>query len=136
MKAGKSLIELATEVQRQASQKRDFVVPAKSIVMRDDKRFEIAQSSDFTGLNEGLDFNDYAHGQVADYLKIPRKYYDKMLQDQKAGSLLQNNVNHWFGQSNGNKRMIRVLDNRGRAFLSSRYRILDNGPMLERYCQY
>jgi len=52
------------------------------------------------------------------------KYYDKALNSDPG--LLMMNVNHWLRQAGGEKRMIRTLDNNARAWLSDRYRRLDN----------
>lgn len=67
--------------------------------------------------------NDHAHRQIAQKLEIPVKYYMRMLDDDT--SLLAKNVNHWL-QSSTTERMIRTLDGNMRAYLSDRYRVLDN----------
>ena len=64
-----------------------------------------------------------AHKQIASRLNIPYRYYQKMQQEQPA--LLDENVNTWL-QETQERRMIRVLDGRVRAFLSNRYHRLDN----------
>lgn len=64
-----------------------------------------------------------AHQQIGERVKIPKKYYDRMLRE--APELLTRNINHWFG-ANPEQRMIRTLDGQVRAFLSNRYRPLDN----------
>ncbi len=61
-------------------------------------------------------------------LGIPKKYYDKMIAE--APELLVKNVNHWF-ENKPDKRMIRTLDEKVRAFLSSKYRPLDNFDLAE-----
>ena len=75
-----------------------------------------------------------AHTQIAQRLQIPQKYYDRMTQD--SPELWATNVNHWFNESPEN-RLIRTIANgegdsqRIRAFLSDRYRVLDNEELLE-----
>ena len=66
---------------------------------------------------------DHAHGQIADRVGIPKRYYDQMKAE--APALLADNVNHWF-QETPERRMIGTLDGQARAFLSDRYRRIDN----------
>lgn len=73
--------------------------------------------------------NDYAHGQMADRLGIPRRYYDRLRAD--APGLLDTNVRHWLIEK-PERRMVRTLDGRVRAVLSDRYRRLDNYDLMER----
>jgi hypothetical protein len=47
-----------------------------------------------------------------------------------APALLSENVNHWF-KTQPEKRMVRTLDGNARAFLSNRYRTLDNYDLLQ-----
>jgi hypothetical protein len=70
--------------------------------------------------------------QIGDRVGIPRKYADKLIE--QAPALLATNVNHWF-QSNPERRMLRTLRNGSdvaRAFLSDRYRPLDNADIAEK----
>ncbi|WP_432718904.1 DUF932 domain-containing protein [Pectinatus frisingensis] len=67
--------------------------------------------------------DDLAHSQIASRLQIPFKYYNRMRKENPT--LLDININNWFKKA-PEKRMIRTLDNRVRAFLSDRYRRLDN----------
>ena len=46
-----------------------------------------------------------------------------------APALLAHNVNHWF-KTQPAERMVRTLDGKARAFLSNRYRRLDNFDLL------
>ena len=64
-----------------------------------------------------------AHQQIAARLNIPYRYYQKM--QSEAPALLDTNVNTWLNEK-PERRMIRVLDGNVRAFLSDRYRRLDN----------
>ncbi|NJO94447.1 MAG: hypothetical protein HC820_09205 [Hydrococcus sp. RM1_1_31] len=41
MKTGKTLIELATEIQRQAESKRDYVAPTNLLQMTDEAKLEV-----------------------------------------------------------------------------------------------
>ena len=64
-----------------------------------------------------------ARRQLADKLKIPFAYFDRMRTEQPV--LLDHNVNTWL-QNDPDRRMIRTLDGKVRAVLSERYRRLDN----------
>jgi len=120
MKQGKTLQELAQEIERQVNAKRDFIADTQKIEMTPN-RLELKLNEEYFKVNEN------AHDQIAGRLKIPRPYYDKMKTE--APELLAKNVNHWF-QNNPEKRMIRTLDGSARAFLSERYRALDNYDLL------
>ena len=80
---------------------------------------------------EGRDpspLNDVAHSQVAASVKIPKAYYDRMREQDPE--LLAHNVNTWFRKEPKNK-MFRTLDNTVRAFVSDRFRPLDNADLAE-----
>ena len=69
------------------------------------------------------------HGQIADKLDIPFKYYHKM--ENEAPELLAENVNTWLKRTD-KKFFIRGLGDSIRAFLSERYRVIDHMNVL--YC--
>lgn len=69
---------------------------------------------------EHFEVKHNAHRQIADWAKIPAAYYDRMPTDLRAV-----NVNHWLNNEPG-QRMVRTLDGQVRAFMSDRYRVLDN----------
>lgn len=128
MKQGKTLVELATEIERQAQQKKDFVV--KSHVLR------IHSGSEGSRLTLGeqvygeYTLNDLAHKQVGQHLGIPATYYAKLRSE--FPMLLDENVNTLLSASAENeRRMVRTIDGTARAFLSDRYRRLDNFDLLE-----
>jgi hypothetical protein len=79
-------------------------------------------------VNGGVGITELCHDQIATRLSIPQKYYDLMRT--QAPGLLVDNVNHWF-QTKPEKRMIRTLDGKARAFLSDRFRPLDNYDLAE-----
>jgi hypothetical protein len=70
----------------------------------------------------------YAHAQMASKLSIPKVYYDRMMK--QSPDLLAENVNHWLGERQDETGLIRTLRGQLRAFLSSRYRIVDNHDIL------
>lgn len=117
MKEGKSLTDLAIELDRQVNAKHDYVADTRCLSMHSGSDRVILQMD-----TENQDFKPSrsAHSQIAQWANIPQAYYDRMPQDLKA-----TNVNHWLQQSPA-KRMVRTMDGQMRAFLSDRYRILDN----------
>jgi hypothetical protein len=122
MKSGRSLIDFAHEVERQASTKRDFVARTSAIEMGLDEEFERLLK-----LNVGSEkfaINELAHDQIGQYCGIPSAYYDRC----KAANpeLLIHNVNTWIRSHENEKRMVRTLDGNTRAFLSDAYRPLEN----------
>ena len=117
MKQGKSLMELGMELQRQRNNRQDFIADTKSLEVQTDSN---GNSQMFFYL-DGI--NDNAHSQISARLGIPYRYYQRM--QKETPDLLDNNINTWLVK-NPERRMIRVLDGNVRAFLSDRYRRLDN----------
>lgn len=111
MKTGKTLTQLATEIERRANAKSDLVVSTKNVQMIGGTRLAV-------GADHAFNVNAIAHQQIGSHLDIPKVYYDKMLAD--APELLANNVNAWF-QKYPTPRMIRTLDGNARAFLSDKF---------------
>jgi hypothetical protein len=139
MKSGKTLTELAVELERQQQSKRDFLADTRNIRMgQDGQTLELAQTEQvqtFAALGgkpvatifQGQ-ATRHAHQQIASRLDIPMRYYERM--QSQAPELLANNVNHWFKEK-PERRMVRTLDGQARAFLSNRYRPLDNMDLAE-----
>lgn len=116
MKLGTSLQQIAAELERQNTAKRDFVAKQGA--------FEMSQSGAIVGINGVLPVTEFAHGQISSALGIPKPYYDRMLKDDK--NLLSQNVNAWLKAEPDKRKMVRTLDGKIRAFLSDRYRPLDH----------
>jgi hypothetical protein len=127
MKVGKSLSQLAAEIERQQETKRDLIASTKNIgLMQDAKAGGVVAVVGNTANTFGI--NGLAHDQIGAHTGIPSKYYDKMLAE--APDLLANNVNRWFEKYPA-PRLIRTLDNKVRAFLSDQYRPLENADLAE-----
>lgn len=126
MKQGRSLLEVLTELQAQNSAKRDYIAPAQAVRLSDDGESIIL---DHIGPKDQETFGmtDLFHRQIGSALNIPAKYYD-MMRTQKP-ELLSQNVNSWLSDRDQNY-MIRSMDygagRMARAFLSDRYRRIDN----------
>jgi len=137
MLTGKSLTDMAKELERIQEQKQDFIVPTKELEAKvgDNQQVNIAFETNEGEHSFGL--NSHSSQQVASYLDIPVRYFHKLQQENPI--LLTDNINHGLenkGQivKRGNKpegRMIRSLDGYLRGFLSSYYRPLDSHKLLE-----
>ena len=124
MKFGRTLTELAIELDRQMKVKKDYLVDTRNMIMdADTNNAQLSIRNDTTGETLVLRVNEIAHNQIGTNLGIPAKYYDKMRSENPE--LLAMNVNSWFNKS-PKTRMIRTLDGTARAFLSDRYRRIDN----------
>lgn len=124
MKTGRTLRELLEEVTRQSESKRDYVAHSQtmSVSTHVDGSFLEIPRQDVVP----LPIREMAHGQIAERVGIPKAYYDRMKEN--APALFDENVNHWLKASD-DRRLIRTLDGNARAFLSSRYRMLDNDDL-------
>lgn len=121
MYQGKTLNELANEITRQSQTKRDMVASTELMKLSEDgETLTLEDQGEYK-------LNDLSHRQIGTRLKIPAKYYDRL----RAGypDLLADNVNTLF-QAEPEKRMVRTLDGRARAFLSNRYHRIDNDLVL------
>jgi hypothetical protein len=106
MKTGRTLVELAQELLDQQETKRDFHAPTASLSMLRDSNFHLATNNG----GEIMPATDYAHAQMASRIQVPKLYYDRMRRESS---------------------LIRTLRGQMRAFLSNRYRIVDNHDILE-----
>ena len=108
--------DLFADLVMQDNQKNDYAPISNQIVMSED------------GNRIGLEnigssiVSPLAHNQIADRLKIPRRYYDRV---KEIPRLLASNVNTLL-QVNPERRMVRTLGDTARAFLSDRYRPIDH----------
>lgn len=114
MKHGLSLSQLAAEIERQAEAKKDYLVnTAEANAVVEDNGVVALR---FGGHN--FPINDHAHRQIGARLQLPAPYYDRMRAD--APQLLVTNVNTWLHQE-PEKRLVRVLDGKVRAFVSDSF---------------
>ena len=128
MKSGRSLVNLAQELERQLATKQDLVVPTSLLRCHTDEAGSCRMIIDAKdGVGE-YGITNLARRQLAEKLKIPFMYFERMRTEQPA--LLDRNVNTWL-QTDHDRRMIRTLDGQVRAVLSDRYRRLDNYDLAE-----
>ena len=129
MKTGLTIQQMAQELLRQSKAKQDYLVNTGSLslsVTTDAPQLRVTEN----GLDKitPLDIRQTAHRQLGTYLGIPQKYYELMRTD--APELLAYNANYWFSQKN-ELRTLRTMDGCARAFLSNRYRRIDNLDIAE-----
>jgi len=136
MKTGKTLVELAQEIQRQAGMKADYVAPVHALSVRTEGN----TSLDIEGQG-GYGITSATHRQLSSHLEIPAEFYDRLhtaaadLRDpyDPNRSLFESTVNGLLqARPASERRMVRTLDGNARAFLSDRYRPLDHDEILER----
>lgn len=131
MKGGMSLQFLATEVVRVRESKLDYLIPSSEMRLETiaDGAVNVPRVS--FGVPAGTEqysLSDVARRQLADKLRIPFAYFERM-QNEKP-KLLDENVNTWLRADN-EARLVRVLDGNVRALLSKRYRRIDNWQVAE-----
>ena len=125
MKSGRSIQDVSREILRQQEAKADYLVATDRLYMDTWGDSPVIRVLDREGIDqiEPLEIQQTAHQQIGTYLDIPSKYYDRMLQRDPA--LLSYNVNRWF-QKEPEQKLLRTMDGKARAFLSNRYRRIDN----------
>lgn len=125
MKQGRTLQELAAELERQQQTQKDFKAPTDRLALRVDGELGPRLH---VGTQGAFPLRDLAHSQLAGYTGIPQKYYDRLRAE--APALLADNVNVWLDRAK-EQRLVRTLDGEVRAFLSNRYRVIDNYTVAE-----
>jgi len=124
MNNGKPLFALYGELQRQATVSQDYLADTTQIQMLPSGHILL------DGKDSPFHLSKNAHKQLADWANIPHKYYQRI--KQVAPDLLAENVNHWLSNTGKpTRRLIRTLDGNMRAFLSSKYRRIDNLQIAE-----
>jgi len=125
VKTGRTLQELAVEVERQAASKQDYLAPSRLMQVHTatgTTTLELPKVGEFP-------LNNLAHEQLSAHLNIPRAYYTRLQAEQPA--LLDTNINTLLGAREGQEqRMVRTLDGNTRAILSDKYRPLDYYDLL------
>lgn len=126
MKQGMTLDALASELVRVQEAKKDFTGPARMVRFAHDDKAGL-RAEGIAG-DDAIPLTRIAHGQMANFTGIPKPYYDRLRDE--APDLLVSNVNEWLGRDERN-RLMRTLDGGLRAWLSDRYRPLDNHDLAE-----
>lgn len=126
MKQGRTLQELAIELERQADAKRDFLADTRKL----DVMFSAAgKASVVIDQAESFALTNHATRQVGERLAIPAKFWDLMaggtVREREALCEVVNARLH----ENPQTQLVRTMDGNARAYLSDRYRILDNAEL-------
>lgn len=129
MKTGKTLSQLAAEIERRAEAKKDYIAPASALEVVTVDNSPVLRVGGQAG--EIFPIRPNAHEQLSDFAGIPMPYYRRMLAE--APELLATNVNRWLADEAeaGSRRMVRTLDGNVRAILSDKYRPLENEQLAE-----
>jgi hypothetical protein len=123
MNKGRPLPTVVAEILETARTKRDVVVPNSALRM-DGEKNTLVWDTDYATPSQ------HTHGQMADYLGIPRRFYDRLRSE--APGLITANVNGLLERKPDDRRLVRTLNGQARAYLSDRYRLgLDNVDMAE-----
>lgn len=135
MKTGKDIVALAAEIKRRADAKKDYVVQTPKIRMVSTNDVpgntvapHYAIGTEGQLLAEGV--TQHTHRQIGSHLGIPAGFYDR-LKDKHPGILLANVNGLMAKEPEDGKRLVRTLDGNARAFLSDRYRPLENEELAE-----
>ena len=133
MKSGMTLESLLTTVVEQQKTKRDFVANTKESILMVDapdmpQKVAIVLRKEGETELERFSITENCHRQIAGRLQIPLKYYFRLLEDHL--DLVITQVNALF-QREPQTRLLRTLDGKARAFLSDKYKVLDNDQVLE-----
>lgn len=118
-----TLQDLASEVSRQSEQRLDLKAGTKQMTMKDGNTLVIGNNTDHI-----FGINDVAHRQISQHYHIPAEFYDRL--KGRTPHLLDTLVNG-LGYHEESRRLVRTLDGNVRAFLSDRYRVIDNHDVLE-----
>lgn len=129
MKSGRSLVELARDLERQLGTKKDLLVPLPRTRYCTAEDGECALEVEEPAGVQRYGITVLARRQLAEKLKIPYAYFERMRTEQPE--LLDRNVNAWLSKEEGERQLLRTLDGQVRAVLSERYRRLDNLDLVE-----
>lgn len=140
-----SLQDLVSELERQKKNSKDIVVRSDAIeadvidigTWRDTEHYDAHQvvtlsipEPECPNVRAHYPLTRYAHGQVAEKMGIPWKYYERMMNAGKLG-LIADNINAWMNTKE--KRLVRILDDKVRAVVSDRYRPIDNYDLVWKF---
>jgi hypothetical protein len=135
MRQGRSIVELAQEIQRQSESKIDYIADTPAMRMLPQAAMDPEEcepgSLDLAWGNGDeirMPVTALAHRQIASRFNVPAKFYDRMLNDHP--DLLAHAMTGLM-EREPQKRMVRTLDGQVRAFLSERFRPLDNAELFE-----
>jgi len=121
MKQAKSLNELANALQQQLATKKDYIVPTREMIF-DDPNTIYVNSVGTLGANE------HFQQQVATFLGYPYSFWQDTQKTYAAEWMAL--TNQMLRQADA-QRMVRTLEGKARAFMSNKYRAIDNWDVAE-----
>jgi Domain of unknown function (DUF932) len=133
MKSGLTLDQMALELQRRQDVKRDFIADTRQLVVMTSSAdakgvpflsMELPKTETPITLALGETFRK----QMAGHFKVPTDYAERIVTAYPA--LYADTFNTFLG-AQPSRQMIRTLDARARAFLSDRFRTLDDYDLVE-----
>lgn len=127
MKQSMNVEQLTQEVERQAGSRQDFLLHTKDLKLISETGSHEPVSLLSTP-NGQFGMTDLALEQLAGQVGMPLRYLKRL--QQVNSHLLDLNINTLLLQE-PKQRLVRTLDGKARAFLSNRYRRLDNDALLE-----
>lgn len=141
MKTGKTLTDLAKELERQLASRVDYVratetlnVATETVVDTAGVKATVPQilipRKSGENVMETFGIRPHARQQLRDLTKVPKDYDDRMLQQEPE--LWAASHNTWLHRLHGKRQMVRTLDGFARGIVSDRYRCLDNFDLAER----
>ena len=116
MNPGQPINTVIQDILAQKALKRDFVAPTSVIEFDPNLQVNLGSSGIFQT-------NDLFHDQMATHLNIPKKFYDRLRAQHP--DLIALNANRLL-KDKPEQRLVRTMDGTARAFLSDKYRRLDN----------
>lgn len=119
-----NVVELAQLLKSEEEKSRDFIAPKSKLMMQVDPSIEKQEPRLIISENTVMPLNQWAHGQLAEKLGIPVKYYERMREEEPT--LLAKNVNTWLSKQNGTKFLVRTNGTNVRAILSDKYKPIPN----------
>lgn len=127
--------QMFAEILRQDAAKLDVVADTRGMSASAEPGALVLHVDTPKGV-ESFSLNAFARGQVATDLGIPKRYFDRMVDE--APGLLKSNVDHWLHHQ-PERRLVRGFKpeggsstGTGRAWLSDRYKRLDNVEVAKR----
>ncbi|MCG2741082.1 MAG: DUF932 domain-containing protein [Syntrophaceae bacterium] len=121
-----TVVQLVNELNRQQTSKFDVVADTRSMRAEVEGGHIVLEIPNVPGQAESFrqPLTRWAHGQMAEKLEIPERYYRRM-QDEGQPELLAQNINTWM-QRKPHKITVRTLDRNVRAIVSDKFRTLEN----------
>lgn len=121
MKTGLTLSQMAAELTRQAAAKRDFVA--------DSPKLSIAPDGNLLGIGaSAMPLTELARKQVHSTFRVPAEFAERLHKNHPA--IYAPMLTGLFAED-PQQRLVRTMDGKVRAFLSGRYRPLDNHDLAE-----